>query len=707
MLLRKTKRVLKKLSIQSKLTLMFLGVSVSSIVVIALIGYNSGKAALTRRIFNQLTSLRITKSYEVRSFFDQLNHQVRFVSDNPTTKEAMQAFRQAHKALNTQKIPSQWQQAIQTYYQKEFIRPLAANIEGEPQVQTYLPLANSDSYLQYHYTIKTPDFDKKVEIDDPGDGSQYTQVHRQYHPALRSLVSEFAYEDLFLIDPETGKVVYSTYKGVDFSTDLVSGPYSQSVLAKAFRKVIQDGEPNFVTFTDFEPYRPSYNQPAAIVASPLFEGGTLIGVIALQININEIDQVMTNGQRWQDMGLGKSGETYLVGTDYRLRSNSRFLLENSPDYFQALAKSGMNPSKVERMRRQKNSILEQEVKTVAAQRALLGNSGIGIIDDYRGIPVLSSYSPLPVEGLDWAILAEMDAEEAFAPIMEFQKQVLISTAILVLLITVLALFLSRLFVKPIQALMVGFQRLGAGDTDVTITMNSQDEFHDLAVSFNQMVENLSHKTQLLENKSQENAQLLSCILPEPVAQRLKSGEEQIADSYANVTVLFADLIGFTDLAEVLSANEIVALLNELVRAFDEAAERYGVEKIKTIGSGYMAVCGLSVPRLDHTKRIMDFGIEITRIVQRFNQTHQTALQARVGINSGAVVAGIVGRSKFIYDLWGDTVNIAHRMQTAGEGDTVQVSQSVYDQLGDIYEFDNGREVEISGKNKLPAWLLKI
>lgn len=699
--------MLKKLSIQSKLTLMFLGVSVSSILVIAFIGYNSGKAALTRRIFNQLTSLRTTKSYEVRSFFDQLNRQMRFLSGNPTTKEAMKAFKQAHQELNSKKIPSQWQPAIQAYYQKEFIQPLDANIAGEPQVQTYLPLGNSDVYLQYHYTIKTPDFDKKVQIDDPGDGSKYTQVHRRYHPAFRSLVSEFTYEDLFLIDPKSGKVVYSAYKGVDFSTDLESGPYSQSVLAQAFREVVRKGEPKFVTFTDFEPYRPSLNSPAAIIASPLFEGGELIGVMALQVNIKKIDEVMTNGQRWQEMGLGTSGETYLVGSDFLLRSNSRFLLENSSNYFQSLAKSGLEPQQIERMRRQKNSILEQEVKTIAAQRALLGNSGIDIIDDYRGIPVLSSYSTLQVKGLDWAILAEMDADEAFAPITEFQKQVLISTAILILVITVLALLLSRLFVKPIQTLITGFRHLSEGNTDVTVSVSSQDEFHDLAVSFNQMVESLSNKTQALELQSQENEQLLSCILPEPVAQRLKSGEEQIADSYANVTVLFADLIGFTDLAEILPASEIVALLNELVRAFDEAAERFGVEKIKTIGSGYMAVCGLSVPRLDHTKRIMDFGIEITRIVQRFNQTHQTALRARVGINSGAVVAGIVGRSKFIYDLWGDTVNIAHRMQTAGEGDTVQVSQSVHDQLGDIYEFDNSREVIISGDNKLPAWLLKI
>lgn len=501
-------------------------------------------------------------------------------------------------------------------------------------------------------------------------------------------------------------MVYTVYKGVDFGTDLDSGPYAKSVLAQAYRQVLENGEPNFVTLTDFAPYRPSYGQPAAIIASPIFKKGKLIGVMALQINPNEIDRVMTNNQRWPETGLGKSGETYLVGSDYLLRSNSRFLLENPDNYAKTLRQQGVNPTKIERIQRLGNSILEQEVKTTATEQASLGNSGIDIIEDYRGVRVLSSYAHLKIEGLDWGIVAQIDRNEAFAPIFRFQKRVLISTALLILVITVLALFLSRLFVQPIQKLMAGFQQLGSGKTNVRVEMKTQDEFQDLASSFNQMVANLQQKNQLLKEQSQENEKLLACILPAPVAERLKKGEENIADSFPNVTVLFADLLGFNDLADLLPAPDLVDLLNDLVRAFDDAAERCGVEKIKTIGSGYMAVCGLSVPKLDHTKRIVDFGLEMTRIVERFNQTHQTLLQARVGINCGPVVAGIVGRSKFIYDLWGDTVNIAYRMQAEGCGDAVQISQAVHEQLGDVYKFESSQTIQVKGSETVTAWMIK-
>ncbi|NJK40255.1 MAG: HAMP domain-containing protein [Acaryochloridaceae cyanobacterium SU_2_1] len=699
-------RLFTKLSIQSKLTLMLLGVSISSILVIAYIGYNSGKTNLTRSIFNQLTSLRAAKSYEVQNFFDKLNRQARFMSINPATTEAMVALKKGYENLNSKGISPERQGAIRTYYQQEFIPQLTANSEGDPQAKTFQPIGNSESYLQYHYTITSSDFEKKAKVNDPGDGSLYSKAHRQFHPVFRQLTQEFQYEDFFLIDAATGKVVYTVYKGVDFGTDLNSGPYAKSVLAQAYQQVLQNNEPKFVTLTDFAPYRPSYDQPTAIIASPIFQEGKLIGIMALQINPQEIDRVMTNQNRWQETGLGKSGETYLVGSDHLLRSNSRFLLQDPEAYFKNLQQQGASPTKIKRMQRQQNSILEQEVKTEATEQAALGNSGIARIEDYRGVPVLSSYARLKIENLDWSILAQINTDEAFEPIFQFQKRVLISTALLILVITVLALFLSRLFVQPIQKLMTGFQQLGAGKTTVRVEMEAQDEFQDLGSSFNRMVENLQQKNNLLKAQSQENEKLLTCILPAPVAERLKKGEENIADSFPNVTVLFADLLGFNDLADLLPATDLVALLNDLVSAFDEAAERSGVEKIKTFGSGYMAVCGLSVPKLDHTKRIVDFGLDMTRIVERFNQTHQTMLKARVGVNCGAVVAGIVGRSKFIYDLWGDTVTIAYRMQSAGQGDAVQISQMVYEQLGDVYEFESSPAVEVRRNEKVAAWILK-
>lgn len=698
--------MLKNLSIQSKTTLMLLIVSISSILVIAVIGYQSGKTALRRSIFNQLTSLREAKIQELQDLSKRADQQIHVLSVDPTLVQAAQAFKTSYGQLSEQSVPPEWDAAIQKYYQDQFIPKLMANSKGSPMAETYKPTTVQDRYLQYHYTIKSADFEEKVQIDNPQDGSEFSTVHQQFHPFLREYVETYELEDLFLIDPETGNVVYTTYKGTDFATNLKTGPFSESVLAKAYRKVIEEGDDQFVAFADFEPYRPSHNDPAAIRATPVFKDGKMVAVLAFQASSLELNNIMTSRARWEEVGLGKSGETYIVGPDYLMRSDSRFLVEAPDDFFKSLKAYGISNAQIERIRKLGSTILTQEVKTEAVEAALEGETGTRIIDDYRGIPVLSAYAPLQADH-NWVLLAEIDESEAFAPIQTFQKRVLITTVIIVGVITLAAMLLSHLFVRPIQLLNQGFRRFSNGEMDVQVDIDSKDEFRELAQSFNEMVKNLRQKTQQLQETSQENEQLLLSILPGPVAQRLKGGEDKIADSFPNVTVLFADLEGFSDLAEAVSADEIVTLLNDLVSAFDEAAERNGVEKVKTIGSGYMAVSGLSVPRLDHSKRVVDFAIEMVQIVQRFNQTRQTQLQARIGVNSGPVVAGIVGRSKFIYDLWGDTVNIAHRMQVKGRGDSIQVTTSVYEQLQDFYDFGQNGQLEGGEKGSLETWLIEV
>ena len=272
-----------------------------------------------------------------------------------------------------------------------------------------------------------------------------------------------------------------------------------------------------------------------------------------------------------------------------------------------------------------------------------------------------------------------------------------------LLVTAIAAIYSHYFVRPIHSLIDGFRKVGKGQTDVVVKVKAKDEFRELSNSFNEMVRHLNYQQQLVKEREQENEKLLLSILPEPVAQRLKNGEESIADDFPNVTVLFANLPGFNELANSLSPNETVTLLNDLVTAFDEAAERYGVEKVKTIGSAYMAVSGLSIPRIDHTKRVIDFAIEMALILHSFNRERNTDLKIRIGINSGEVVAGIVGRSKFIYDLWGDTVNIAHRLQAKARDNSIQISDRVYSTITDNYDFESVPDMEIPGKGKLVVW----
>ena len=158
------------------------------------------------------------------------------------------------------------------------------------------------------------------------------------------------------------------------------------------------------------------------------------------------------------------------------------------------------------------------------------------------------------------------------------------------------------------------------------------------------------------------------MLPAPIANRLRGGEQGIADGFAEVTVAFADLVGFTALSSEMPPDDVVTLLNGLFTRFDVAAQELGIEKIKTVGDAYMAVCGLPVPVANHAERMVRMAIRMVHITREHAMEHHVSMKLRVGINSGPVVAGVIGKSKYIYDLWGDTVNLASRMESGGMPD---------------------------------------
>jgi class 3 adenylate cyclase len=171
-------------------------------------------------------------------------------------------------------------------------------------------------------------------------------------------------------------------------------------------------------------------------------------------------------------------------------------------------------------------------------------------------------------------------------------------------------------------------------------------------------------------------------MPEAVARRYKQGDETIAEDHQDVTVLFADIAGFDEYSARLDSSVEIAALNELVRRFDEAADRFGVEHVRTTRQeGYLASCGLIVPRVDHARRVVELAIEMQHILDVFSAQHDTKLQLRAGIDTGTVTSGLVGRSSIVYDMWGDTVSLAHRVHASGSAG-IFLTQRVVDKLPD-------------------------
>ncbi len=203
----------------------------------------------------------------------------------------------------------------------------------------------------------------------------------------------------------------------------------------------------------------------------------------------------------------------------------------------------------------------------------------------------------------------------------------------------------------------------------------------------------------------ENQRLLLNILPEAIADRLRGGETLIADRFDDVTLLFADIVGFTAMSSAMSPHELVSVLNEVFTVFDDLVERHDLEKVKTIGDAYMVIGGLLDQSADHTDRVANLALDLWARLEAIEAASRLGVRFRIGINCGPVVAGVIGTKKFIYDVWGDTVNLAARMESLGLPGRIQVSGAVEERLRGRYQLEARGLIDVKGKGSLPTWFL--
>ena len=708
------RRYTKNLSIKSKLLAILLGVSLGSTLLASFLGWERSRANLQGTIEDYLASILDSNTNQIEFFFQGLRNHVKTLSEDRMAIEAMVEFNRDYDELNNQYIPPEWNQALERYYQEIFFPQLTQAVSGELSYSTYEPESQAAKYLQYFYIAKNPNpVGQKEELTVTDDGSNYSQTHEKYHPIFLNLTQIYGYYDLFLIDYQTGEVVYSVDKETDYTTNLNRGPYSQSGLARLVERVRQNPERRAVQIVDFQTHRPSYGAPAAFLGAPIYNGPHIVGIFAIQLPVEEIDKVLRSSS-----GLGETGEIYLVGSDLLMRSNARLLTEDPEAYQKALSASsgGTSAENLRLIELFETSILLQKVNAQTVNRALEGESGNTVTRNYRGKQVFRSYAPLDLPDLDWVIISEIETSEAFRSIDTVQIYLFMVTAVIAVLVTWVASAIASNFVNPVNRLVDGMRSLSQGNVDVEVRSDSEDEFGQLAQHFNQTAASVRQLTHELEDKKQENEALLLNLLPAPVVERLQRGETQIADGVKLATILFARISGL----ETVIGNNVqreIALLSELISAFDRAAAKHEVGKVKTNGNLYIAACGVLQPRLDSTKLMMAFAVEMFNIMQKFNNEYRDELlgtigrelRLSIGIDDGPVVAGIVGTDKFSYDVWGETVSVADFLQLHANPEKAEilVTQEVYERLQDLYEFERGEDWEFTELGQtLATWVLR-
>jgi class 3 adenylate cyclase len=384
-----------------------------------------------------------------------------------------------------------------------------------------------------------------------------------------------------------------------------------------------------------------------------------------------------------------------------MRSDSRLFVQDPQAYRRDAVAAGTPPDDVERAIRLGTTTLVQPASTAGSRAAQGGQTGTITATDYTGNHEMEAYAPLnvPDSDLHWSLLVTRDDSDAFARLGRFSQTLVVGVATMIFVVCVASMLLAQVMLRPVRRLQAGTQKISSGDYQVSIPVRSRDEIGDLTQAFNEMSRNLAIKDELLNEQRKENDRLLLALMPESVVQRYREGQETISQKHQDVAIIFADIVGLDEISVDLSGDELVGIVDELFRQFDAAAESLGVERIRTFHNGYLASCGVVTPRLDSIYRSIEFAVEMRQIIDRFNSQSSHELRLRVGITTGNVVSGLVGRSSLVYDMWGAAVSLAYQMHSGAPQPGIYVTASVYEAMRDVRQFTPSGTISVGGKDQ--------
>ena len=457
-----------------------------------------GAKSLTRSAQEKLTAVSSQTAESISTYFGFIDKQVRTFAADEAVIDAAKKFTDAfflYERQHKQDL-AQSQKSLREYYVSEFDQQFASlNLNKSSNPTALLNhISPAATLLQASYIANNPaPLGQKDTLISVGNGSEYDAVHSHYHPMMRTFQQNFGYYDVFIADANSGNIVYSVFKELDFATSLKTGPYKNTGIGKAFAGAINATQPDQVTLTDFAAYGPSYNAPASFISAPIFEGRKIIAVLIFQMPVDEINNAINSGQKWKEVGLGNTGQSYLIGSDHTLRSIVRPFYEDKQNYLADLSRTGIDQNILSEIDSLNTTINSFPIKGTAVDAALAGKSGSDRIINYLGQDVLVSYQPLNIHGLKWGLITEQSIDEALAPIAKLQQTVERNTLLLSIIALIIGALLSYVLAvyitRPIKQIVHLVEDLAQGEGNLTqrLPVQSKDEVGMLANGINQFI----------------------------------------------------------------------------------------------------------------------------------------------------------------------------------------------------------------------------
>ena len=629
------------MKIRAKLLSSFLACSLLPMGILASINYFNARSAaikvrdrsvegLNESAEAKLSAICSVKRAQISDYFDNAERQLHSMAQSPQTINAMRSFTNGFRAfIEDRKLSglelSDDKAQLRAYYQSVFASEYTKNNPSKnPDTENrFAQLSNSAIALQHSFIANNPNpLGKKQQLDISAFNTKYDTTHKANHPFFRSVVEQFGFYDIFLIDTETGDVVYTVFKEVDFATNLNNGPYSRTNLGEVYRKANTLGRSDEPVLIDFSCYYPSYEAPASFIAVPIFEGEKRVGVLAIQMPIDVMNKVMDIGNN-----LGENGEAYLVAGDGLPRSDSKLDTQN-----RTIIKAFMNPA-------------NGKMKSDAIDLALSGKTGVIVAPNYLGTESISAYAPIDALGLKWCVVTDEPTESALAAaesVTEATNQAQTSLLLWGIGLTIVssavilpfAFWIVRNLMLPINATINTLRDIAEGEGDLTrrLDQSRADELGELAKWFNAFADRIHDMVCVISTNSQMLAssshQLSSTA--EQLSNGVSSSKQQSASVSAAAEEMSMNMREVADSTDGMSQTirAVAASVEEMNQTIREIARN--AEKSATVAGHAASLVEISNDKISNLGEAADEIGKVIEVIQDIaEQTNLLALNATI------------------------------------------------------------------------------
>ncbi len=515
------------MSVRNRLLLTLFLVGITPVLVMASFSLFEASGAIEKQAFSKLEAIRNLEKEAVDRYLQVIRDQASSMARSDMTRNAVREFSDGFRGYRTAGGTGP-DPALRNYYEREFLPYYREQTDGNrTDVGAILSAIDPAGLaLQADYIANNPHpLGQKDNLQAAGSNEAYNRTHDAWHPFYRDYIQRFGYYDLFLISPDEGKIVYSVFKEIDYATSLTDGPFRDSPLATAYRRASQLGPDAEPVIVDFTPYLPSYEAPAGFIATPVFDGEELVGILAFQFPLGRVNELMS-----KKAGLGETGDAYLVGPDYLMRSDSH----RTPETHSVVA-----------------SFRQPElgsIRTLPVQKALKGEQGSGVFEGRQGEAMLVAYAPIEAAGVEWAVVAEMAEAAAFAPVTALVWEAGIIVVVLLVLVLVVTLYTTRKIVRPLggepSALADIAQQIAAGDLrrkldDGKAKTGVFDAMRRMSESLSQIIGQITNASERQAASAQELAAVTTQTRQN--VQRQNEQTEQVAAAVEEMTAAVTEV----------------------------------------------------------------------------------------------------------------------------------------------------------------------